>query len=169
MSLEKNKNLACKFLTELYSKWQFDVIDEIIHDNYKISERSVSVIHLEESMPPGPGKQELKKRVQYFRKAMPNMRYTILKLIAEDDSVMAWWTWEGTQEDELFGFSPNYKSMKIFGTNLFKIKDGKILSTSVSFDTFSLLIQLGHVQIDQDQDEFIMKYLEKLRDLKCLH
>ncbi|MHA2100172.1 MAG: ester cyclase [Candidatus Kariarchaeaceae archaeon] len=162
MSLEHNKTLARLFLTELYGNWRYEIIDDIIHDDYFISRNSVRIIQHENSMPHGVGKKNLRKRVEYFRRALPNTRYELTRIVAEGNEVIVWWIWTATQKEELFGFQTNNGTMRIFGSNLFTIKDGKILNTLVTFDSFSMLVQLGHINIEADDPVFIAQYLENI-------
>ena len=55
--------------------------------------------------------------------------------------------------------------MKIFGTNYFEIKDGKIYSSLTNFDTFSFLIQLDHASVQMDQEDLVLQYLKNLEEL----
>lgn len=160
--LEHNKSLAKLFLCEMFSNYRYEIIDDIIHKDYFISRNSVRIINHENSMPKGPGRDNMRKRVEYFRRVLPKSRFDIIRLVAEKDEVIAWWTWTGTQKEEMFGFPSKDKSMRIFGTNLFTIKDEKIYNTLVTFDSFSMLVQLGHIKIQAEDPVFITQYLENI-------
>ncbi len=162
MSLENNKSLASQFLTELYCKWDFSVIEKIIHEDYFISKNSVSLINFQDDMPTGPGKRTLVERVHYLYNAMPDMNFEITKIIAEENEVIVWYTWTGTQKGEMFGFPPKNKKVKIFATNYFTIQAGRILTTRITFDSFSFLYQLGHVDFINDDENMVLRYLDDI-------
>lgn len=161
--MEENKIIAKKYLLELFGKWNLDLIDELIHDDYELSEKSVSVI-LQGGIE--KGKSAFAKRMVNFSKALPDLKYGIIKIIAEDDSVIVWWALRGTQAEELFGFPSKGKTVQVFGTNHFIFRDGKIINNTTNFDSFSFLIQLGHVTIHTDQEEMVMQYLKHLESMR---
>ncbi len=162
MTAEHNKNVARKFFLELCNKWNFDLFDELIHDDYEVSDHSASIAlrgKLEK------GKIGFIKRLKHMSQSLPDTHYRILKIIAEDDGVIVWWALKGTQVGEFMGFPPKGQSAQVFGTNYFKMKDGKIISNILNFDTFSFLIQLGHVSIKTDEDQIVMQYLKHLENI----
>lgn len=159
MTIENNKRMVRKFLLELFGRWKFELVDEIIHDDYELTENSVTIT-LQTSNK--NGKQGFDKRIRQFKKSFPNLKYGIIKIIAEDDSVIAWWAMTATQADEIYGFSSKGQTAKIFGTNHFIFKDGKIISNTVNFDSLSFLIQLGHIALNSDQEDLVMQYLGSL-------
>ncbi len=163
MSIEDNKIIAKKYHLEFCSKWNFDLIDEIIHEDYELHESSVGIVQKEEIV---KGKEGFRKRMKRFATAFPDLKYGIIKIIAEGDSVIVWWALRATQADEIFGFPSKGQKIQIFGTNHFTMKDGKIISNIINYDTFSFLIQLGHVTINTDQDDMVMQYLKHLESLR---
>ncbi len=168
MDYEYNKNLATRLYTEIYAKWQFDEVDEVIHENYNINDQTVTLIHNEGAMPLGTGRASFIARVKYIKNAIPDTHYEILYSIADEDKVMTWWNWSGTQKGELFGFESKGKTMKISGSSIFKIKDDRIINATVIFDSLSLLIQLGHVNITTVESKPIRKYVKKMQKLTFL-
>lgn len=163
MTIEKNKQIAKKYLLELYGKWNIDLVDELIHDEYVLSDNSVV---LSSQYSTEKGKAAFLKRLIEFSKSLPDLKYGIIKIIAEEDSVIVWWALKATQVGEVFGFPSKGKTVQIFGTNHFIMEDGKIRSNTINFDTFSFLIQLGHVTINTDQEEMVMQYLKHLANLR---
>lgn len=162
MSLEYNKSIACQFLNELYCKWDFSVIERIIHEDYFISKNSVSIINFQNDMPSGPGKRSLVDRVHYLYNAMPDLNFEITRVVAEENEVIVWYSWTGTQKGEMFGFPPKNKKVKIFATNYFTIQAGRILTTRITFDSFSFLYQLGHVDFISDDETMMLQYLDDI-------
>ncbi|MHA2100171.1 MAG: ester cyclase [Candidatus Kariarchaeaceae archaeon] len=163
MSFQHNRTLAVKYLKEIFGQWRYDLIEEVVHENYHMNESSVDLIKRHQVVK--KGREAFHDRVESIRIGMPNMVFNILKIIAEEDGVITWWSWEGTQDGTLFGFPPKGKEMKIFGTNFFEIKDEKIYSSLTNFDTFSFLIQLGHALVQVDQEDLVLQYLKNLEEM----
>lgn len=161
MSLEHNKSIARQFLTELFSKWDFSLIEKIIHDDYHVSKNSVAIINFKDSLFNDPGKGNFRDRLHYIRKGMPDLEFKVTKMVAEGDEVIVWYTWSGTQNGMLFGFPPKNRKVKIFATNYFTIKNKKIISTRITLDSFSFLYQLGHVDFINDES-MVLRYLDDI-------
>ncbi|OLS24995.1 MAG: hypothetical protein HeimC2_20500 [Candidatus Heimdallarchaeota archaeon LC_2] len=162
MSIEKNKILAKKFLLELYCRWNYDLVDELIHEDYELGKDSVSILAQARTL---PGKAAFVKRLKYYHKALPDMRYGIIKIISEEDNVIVWWAMKATQVGDFNDFPTKGKKVQIFGTHHFEIKDGKIISSTINFDTFSFLIQLGHIEVTNEQEDMVMEYLKRIEKL----
>lgn len=160
---DHNRKLAIRYLKEIIGEWNYDNVHEIMHPEYSLSDASVDIaLQKEVGL---VGMDAFIERTENLRKGMPNQKFHILKIIAEENSAITWWSWEGTQTGDLFGFPPKNRSMKVFGTMFFEIRDKLIYSTIVNFDTFSFLIQLGHASIKVDEDDLVMKYLKSLEEL----
>ena len=163
MSYDHNRKLAVRYLKELITGWNYEKVDEILHPEYRLSASSVDIaVQEDEGL---TGIKAFLRRIENIRKGMPDQVFHILKIIAEKDSVITWWSWEGTQTGELFGFPPKNRHMKVFGTMFFEIRDERIYTNLVNFDTFSFLIQLGHAAIKVDENELVLQYLENLEKL----
>lgn len=158
MSLEFNKTLVQKYQLELFSKWKMDLIEEIIHENYKISPKSVSIVTSNNP----EGRENFRNRLIAIKMGMPDMSYEIITMVAEGNRVISYWTVKGTQKDVLFGFPSKGKFAKVFGTILFVFKDRKIISADVNFDSYSFLVQLGHVKIDKETSQDVLDYLKNV-------
>lgn len=163
MSPENNKIIAKKFLLDLFGRWKFDLVDEIIHDDYELGENTVSIDYQNQI---DGGKSGFIKRLKLFAKALPNLKHGIIKVLAEEDSVIVWWAMKATQADTLYHYPSKGKSVQIFGTNYFKFKDGKIIFNTINYDTFSFLIQLGHISINEDQEKLVEQYLKRIQDMR---
>ncbi|OLS24994.1 MAG: hypothetical protein HeimC2_20490 [Candidatus Heimdallarchaeota archaeon LC_2] len=161
MSLEHNKTIARQFLTELFSKWDFSLIEKIIHNDYSVSKNSVSLIDFKDSLYEKPGKGNFRERLHYIRTGMPDLEFQVTKMVAEGNEVIVWYTWSGTQKGELFGFPPKNRKVKIFATNYFTIQAKKIVGTRITLDSFSFLYQLGHVDFINDES-LVLRYLSDI-------
>jgi predicted ester cyclase len=75
----------------------------------------------------------------------PDSVQTIILLIAEDNLVAAWSTYEGTQEGPMGPFPPSGRKMQIDFGAVFRIEGGKITEWWVTWDNMTILSTLGHL------------------------
>lgn len=78
-----------------------------------------------------------------MRGAMPDIKWHIEEMIAEDEKVLVRYTMTGTQTQPLMGIPATGKSINVTAMNIYEFKDGKIIREHGLPDMFSLLMQLG--------------------------
>jgi predicted ester cyclase len=66
-------------------------------------------------------------------------------MIAEGNVVAARWTVRGTHRGDFQGIAPTAKPVRLSGTTVHHMSDGKIVETWLTFDSMELLRQLGAV------------------------
>ena len=86
MSLEFNKEITRKYISELFVQWNYDLIDELIHKDYQFGEisRDRFTDTLEHPLAVGSGKEILISRLEVWRNAFPDLKIRILMQIAEE-------------------------------------------------------------------------------------
>jgi predicted SnoaL-like aldol condensation-catalyzing enzyme len=83
---------------------------------------------------------------QTFR-AMPDFKYTLMKIVAEGDLVMIYCTTSGTHTDgEWLEKQPTGNKLNFNVVDIFRIQDGMIAEHWDVADTFSLFSQLGIIE-----------------------
>lgn len=164
MSLEFNKEIVRRYLTELFVEWNYDLIDEIIHQDYQFGElsRDRFTDTLEHPLAVGSGKEILISRLEVWRNAFPDLKISILMQVAEDDTVIAIINATGTQQGEFMGTSPSNKKFSMLATQIFQFKENKIVSVDLLEDRFGIYLQLGRFQLDMDQNDVIKQYLKDI-------
>lgn len=78
-----------------------------------------------------------------YRRAFPDLTFTVEKLVAEGDAVAARFTVTGTHEGAILGFEPTGESFEVDGSVFTRIEDGRIVETRPVWDALGLLDQLG--------------------------
>jgi predicted ester cyclase len=73
----------------------------------------------------------------------PDWRMSLDELIAENDRVMARWTFHGKHQGEFAGLPPTNKQVTYSGINIFRIADSKIAEIWDIFDRLWMWQQLG--------------------------
>ena len=75
----------------------------------------------------GQGREPLK---QYFDKvyfaAFPDSKTTIEQILGENDRVLVFLNWTGTNEGEFFGKQPTNKEVSMKTAHIFRIEEGLI-------------------------------------------
>lgn len=152
MSIEDNKALARRYLEEVYSKGNLEVIDECLDRDIQDHEE------FGDQMPAGlVGVREL---VKAFRAAFPDISVTIDDLVAEDDRVFIRASWVGTHKGEFMGISPTGKRIYFSSMDEIRVGDGMIKEHWGITDTISLVMQLGAVSIPDEYPGGSSLYLD---------
>jgi steroid delta-isomerase-like uncharacterized protein len=143
MSLEHNKRLA-RLYFETIQTGNLDVFDEIMADDF-----TVQAIHGKYSVVINPsgddegGPAAFKKFAVEWRETYPDGQVTLDEIVAEDDRVIVWWTFTGTQRGTFLGIPPTHKRVTWAGFNSFRIEHGKLAEAWDMMDRLSLWQQLG--------------------------
>ena len=132
-AIEKNKELLRKAVEEVWNKGNFDNMKEMVSDDF--------VIHF-----PGEeirGLENIKTFYTELRKAFPDIRFTIVDQIAEENKVVTRWTGAGTHKGEFKGIPPTGQKVKISAIDIDRISDGKFVECWSNMDELGLMQQLG--------------------------
>jgi predicted ester cyclase len=89
----------------------------------------------------GPG--ALTEAAESFRGAIPDFHDTPELVVVEGDRAGYLGMISGTQTGEMFGFPPKNRRMRVWGINIFALKDGVISERWGQFDVLSMMRQLG--------------------------
>ncbi len=137
MSSQHNKDAVLRgWYEELWNRWNIAVADDLFTSDY--------LIHLP-GVPEPMDRSGAKQVVQMFSIAFPDLKHTVDEMIAEGESVAARWTVRGTHQGDFQGIAPTGKPVRLSGTTVHHMTDGKIVETWLAFDSLDLLQQLGAV------------------------
>jgi len=131
MSVE-NKELARRYVEEVFSDGNLAAIEDIIHPNF--------INHLG-SPPPGPG--PFRERVERVRAAFPDLEYQVLDTIAEDDKVAIRVVAQGTHLGEFRGIPASGKFATWSGMEIFRMAEGKVIEHWGAHDELGRFQQIG--------------------------
>jgi steroid delta-isomerase-like uncharacterized protein len=93
------------------------------------------------------GAQALKQVMAMLHRVLPDLHLTVEDLIAEGDKVVAKNAVTGTHQGEYMGLSPTGKSVAYNEIFIFRFVDGRIAEIWGVVDVFSLMKQLGVIQV----------------------
>ena len=133
-SRDANCRLIERYYNELWNRWDFDLVPELISPAIKFhGSVGVSV----------QGWEGFRNYMRLIRAAFPDFHNTVEELVAEADRVAARLTYRGTHRGVIFGVAPAGKMITYDGLALFRIADGKIAEGYVLGNVVELLNQLG--------------------------
>ena len=136
MSVEDNKRLVRRYYEELWNRWDFTLVHEMISEAL-VFRRSLGVTT--------NGRDGLKQYMTTVQAAFPDFHNGIEDLIAEGDKVVALLTYTGTHRGTIFNSEPTGKRIHYSGIAIFRIEAHQIVSGWVMADTLGLLQQLAVV------------------------
>jgi steroid delta-isomerase-like uncharacterized protein len=129
---ERNKEVARSFFEDVLGQGRLDRYAES-HAKDFVAHGETHDATLEEDM--AAAKEE--------RKALPDMKIVVNRILAERDLVAVDWTASGTNTQAGMGFPATGKKIKIEGMTIFRFKAGKICEEWSVWDMLSVMRQAG--------------------------
>lgn len=133
--IETNKAISRRIVDELFNEGRLEATDEIVTPDF--------IGHDSASPEPILGPEGLKRNVEGYRTAFPDVQLSIDDEIAEGDRVVTRWTARGTHQAELLGIPATGKQATVTGMTIDRIVEGRIVESWTNWDTLGLLQQLG--------------------------
>jgi len=134
MTTQDNKTISRRFFEEVWNDGNLDAVGELTAQDGVLRDRDMGEHR---------GRDATRDFIAVYRRAFPDLRFTIEEQIAEGDRVATRWTARGTHQGELMGIPPTMKSATVSGITLDRIADGRIAESIGSWDAFGMLQQLG--------------------------
>jgi steroid delta-isomerase-like uncharacterized protein len=89
---------------------------------------------------------ELLRRTETLRSSFPDLSVDIVRLVEERDLVAAHFRAQGTHTGVFAGVPPTGRHCDLRCTAVFRVDEGRIAEAWVTWDTLSLMEQLGAVE-----------------------
>ena len=135
---EQNKAHIRRVIEEVYNRGHLDLVDEVAASDL--------VIHA------GPqdirGREGARQYVAALRAGFPDLRFTIEDQIAEGDMVVTRWTARGTHTGQFQSIPATGKQIRLMGTDIDRMIDGKVVECWAHVDELGLMQQLGAIGAD---------------------
>lgn len=77
----------------------------------------------------------------------PDVRFEVVQVIAEGDTVVVRWKWTGTHTGEFRGYAPSGKKVTNDGVVIYTAHDGKLISSWTLNDRLGVLQSIGAVSL----------------------
>lgn len=132
-----NKSLVRRLYAEVWNMRKLEVARELISPSHGVQ--------LMDAGDSGIGPEAYARIVTEFVSAFPDLKFTVLDMIAENDKVVAFWNISGTHQGEFRGIAPTGKKMSVDGITINQLASGKIMDSYVSWDMWGMMRQLGAV------------------------
>ena len=133
---EQNKKVVERLINTVFINHDLSALDEIMRDDY-IQNNDIA----------DQGKAGFVALFKQTFIAMPDFKYTIKRLVAEDDYVVAYCTSSGTHTGgDWIGFPPLGGKLLFDVVDIFRLQDGKIAEHWDVADRLTLFTQLGVVK-----------------------
>lgn len=137
-TLAENKDLVRAFIDALFTKGDLGAVDKYLSEDFVDHDPPFNA----------PGDREgLRAAGALFREVCPDWHSEPQLMIAEGDLVVEHFTAGGTQRGELFGVPApaGGRPLTLLGTNIFRIRDGRIVEKWGRPDELGIMRQLGIV------------------------
>jgi predicted ester cyclase len=135
MSME-NIKIVERLFDEAWGQGNLELIDEICAENF--------IDH--DPLLGDADREGLKARIETYRGAFPDLRFTIEEIFASGDRVVVRWSGVGTFENELMGLAPTgEKGSPVGGIAISRFEDGKLIEDWAQWDTLRLMKNMGAV------------------------
>lgn len=131
-SEEENKTAILRLYHEYFNQGKQEVADQLISPGF------VAPGSDGDSSPAG-----FKANAARLLTAFPDIHFTVHDLIAENDRVAVYWTWEGTQRGFFNNIPPTERRVRQEGMVIYRLENGKVTEARPIFDRMGVLQQLG--------------------------
>jgi predicted SnoaL-like aldol condensation-catalyzing enzyme len=131
-----NKEVVEAFCETVFVKHDLTMLDECMRDDYIQHNADVA--------------QGKKGFVEFFTetfKAIPDFRYTLLKIVAEGDLVFMYCRTTGTHSDTWIGMPRTGNKLDFNVVDIFRLQDGMIAEHWDVADTLTLFTTIGKAKI----------------------
>lgn len=135
---DENKELVRRFVQAVNSR-DHDALDAVVRADYRRicpATPDVDVQSLD----------DFKRFLEADLQGFPDSVVTLDALVAEEDHVGFWATYRGTQMGAMGTFPATGKPATAPFAGVFRIQDGMIAETRLTWDNLAVLRQLGHLE-----------------------
>jgi predicted ester cyclase len=122
MTTETNKAVVQHYIEEVINQGNLAVIDTLFSPEMRESVRGFATV---------------------ANKSFPDRYEEIRDLVAEGDTVMVHWIFDGTHQGLFYGIRPTGKQIAINGFGIYHLKNGQIVADSMCMDWIDAVEQLG--------------------------
>ena len=143
MSAERNAAVVRRWVEDVMSGGQLDLVDELVADSLRVISGAGAAEPVEGA------RRRARAYITAYRSAFPDLTVSVDDLVACEDSVTLCWTSRGTHlghfshpDVRTFGLEPTGRAARWSGISLFRLESGRIVETRSHGDIYGLLRQL---------------------------
>jgi steroid delta-isomerase-like uncharacterized protein len=144
MSIVENKQIAEKFIDEIFNKMNLENVDRFLTPDfiYHGSGEDIS------------GMENFKNWVSADHSIIPDIHFTIEESISELNKVFTVWVVEGTHSKDFRGIPATHKKFETAGVNIFHFEGNKIKEAWTVIDGLTAALQVGAVKTVSNERHF---------------
>lgn len=132
----KNRGTIETFIKDVFVNHDLNHLDSYMRDDY-----------IQHNPDVAQGKKGFVEFFEQTFRAIPDFRYTLMKIVADGDLVMIYCTTSGTHTGDVWlGKQPSGNRLNFNVVDIFRMQDGMIAEHWDVADTFSLFSQLGIIE-----------------------
>ncbi|MGH9982131.1 MAG: ester cyclase [Nitrososphaeraceae archaeon] len=136
MSLEETKQLAWKFVDEIFNKGNINEADRFVTPDFIYHARGEDI----------EGLEKFKEWFSSDTGVFSDIRITLVDSLAEYGKVATAWIVEGTHEKEYSGIPATHKKFETVGISIFHFEDNKIKELWTVTEALTPALDLGIVK-----------------------
>jgi steroid delta-isomerase-like uncharacterized protein len=136
MSLEETKQLAWKFVDEIFNKGNINEVDRFVTPDFIYHARGEDI----------EGLEKFKEWFSSDTGIFSDIKITLVDSLAEYGKVATAWIVEGTHEKEYSGIPATHKKFETVGISIFHFEDNKIKELWTVTDALTPALDLGIVK-----------------------
>jgi steroid delta-isomerase-like uncharacterized protein len=136
MSLEETKQLAWKFIDEIFNKGNINDVNRFVTPDFIYHARGEDI----------EGLEKFKEWFSSDTGVFSDIRITLVDSLAEYGKVATAWIVEGTHEKEYSGIPATHKKFETVGISIFHFEDNKIKELWTVTDALTPALDLGIVK-----------------------
>ena len=125
-----------RYIEEVWNKGDLSLLGELVSDKFVAVEPIVGDVR---------GLDALRKHIQTFRTAFPDLRMSIDDIGTAGDRVFLRWTGRGTHKGIFMGIAPTNTRGEVRGMSIDQMAGGKIIEHHESYDTLTMFQLMGVV------------------------
>jgi predicted ester cyclase len=137
MSAEQNKAIVRRIYKEYLDELNPAAADELLAADV--------VVHGARAFGEASGRENVKQGFSSFLSGFAERRTEVEDLVAEGDRIVARHTHYAKHVNEVFGIPPTGQQLSVWGIDIFRIENGKIVEWWVIDDTLGMMQQMGAI------------------------
>lgn len=126
-----------EWVEQLFNAWNSADIQDVLamyHDDFVREDLGKQRLYT---------KQELANTVQAYRTGIPDIRYSVEKMVGCGNQVTVCWRATGHHKGRIMNIPPTGKPVSITGVSVIELTDGKVSKVWYQWDQAGMLRQIG--------------------------
>ena len=128
-----NKELIKRFYQEVYVEWKMELADQVLSPQFTSHDWPNDG---------STGPQAFRDYYATLRSAIPDARYEVDDIIAENDKVVVRWRLLGTHKGRYQGIAPTGRAVTLKGIAIYRVESNQLIERWVVSDLYGLLEEI---------------------------